>query len=184
MPCHNAFFYSCSLESLFANRIICHCFNVTSQIPNWHFNMVDRQSSLKSTFCVLNVCFACRFTSLSLSLYVFPHSCYFSFVYRFLWCVREAGETCPLHAGSSCHVTDADVRHWRTWWRLTTVNSSACAVAEFRPLPLSAKNSHSPGSFGSSLSVTAKIRESEAERAEWTPPLLRQIVSSSPLQAC
>lgn len=43
-----------------------------------------------------------------------------------VWCVREAGETYPLHAGSSWHVSDGNVRHWRTW-RLMAVYSSVCA---------------------------------------------------------
>ena len=90
---------------------------LTSQIFNRHFKKVDGQKGQKGPPIVwLNVCFACRFTSLTM---YFP-----SFMLLFplfilkVCCVRKAGETYPLHAGSRWRVSDGNVRHSQTWWRL------------------------------------------------------------------
>lgn len=116
--------------------------------------------------------------------------CYFLCLFLTVWCLLEAGETYPLHAGSSWHVSDCNVRHRQTWWRLMAVYSSVCAVEEREACAAEHQTlSFSSGSSGSPLSVTAPRKESEEGRKQGerdyalcTPPSRWQIVSSSPLQ--
>lgn len=104
---------------------------LTSQIFNRHFKKVDGQKRQKknkqSTSCQLNVRFACRFT------YLTAHSPLFMLLLPlclFLECVMCSGgrgRQYPLHAVSSRHVSDGNVRHRQTWWRLTAAYSSVCS---------------------------------------------------------
>lgn len=76
----------------------------------------------------MNVFFACCFTSLTV---YFPLIlAVISFVYSWMYDVlgRQGETDPPLHAGSGWHVSDGNVRHRRTWWRLMAMYSSVCAV--------------------------------------------------------
>ena len=81
----------------------------------------------QSTSCRLNVRFACRFTYLTVRSFLFMLLLPLCLFLECVMCSGGGGETYPLHAGSSRHVSDGNVRHRQTWWRLMAAYSSVCS---------------------------------------------------------